>query len=162
MTRHCARKFWTLIVISIATVTSFAQLNRVLPESPPAFTVASTQADAAVDRVRDKNSAVVPTGVGNPLMLPGVLYDSGGAQASSVVVADVNGDGIPDLLVSNSCVSPSSCINGTIGVLLGNGDGTFQAAVPYDSGGYLAIVLAVGDVNGDGKPDLIVVNQLRR
>jgi hypothetical protein len=162
MTRRFARIFWTLIVISIATVTSLAQVNTVARTSPQAFTGASTQADAADaagDRVRDKNPAVAPTGVGNPLMLPGVLYDSGGAQASSAVVADVNGDGIPDLLVSNFCVSPSSCINGTIGVLLGNGDGTFRAAVPYDSGGYLAIALAVGDVNGDGKPDLIVVNQ---
>jgi uncharacterized protein (TIGR03437 family) len=45
-----------------------------------------------------------------------------------------------------------------ISVLLGNGDGTFQTAVSYpaDSG---PVALAVGDFNGDGKPDLIVVNR---
>ncbi len=49
--------------------------------------------------------------------------------------------------------------NGTVGVLLGNGDGTFQTAVTYDSGGYEAISVAVADVNGDGKPDLVVANR---
>jgi hypothetical protein len=58
---------------------------------------------------------------------PAVPYGSGGPYASSVAVADVNGDGKPDLLVGNYL---------GVGVLLGNGDGTFQAAVTYDSGGY--------------------------
>jgi len=44
------------------------------------------------------------------------------------------------------------------GVLLGNGDGTFQAPVTYSSGGQFPYSLAVGDVNGDGKPDLVVTN----
>jgi hypothetical protein len=47
----------------------------------------------------------------------------------------------------------------TAGVLLGNGDGTFRAAVTYGSGGYSASSLAIADVNGDGKPDLLVANQ---
>jgi hypothetical protein len=46
-----------------------------------------------------------------------------------------------------------------VGVLLGNGDGTFQPAVTCDTGGYEADSVAVADVNGDGKPDLVVVNQ---
>ena len=45
-----------------------------------------------------------------------------------------------------------------VGVLLGNGDGTFQTAVTYGSGGYYAYSVAVADVNGDGKPDLLVAN----
>jgi len=47
-----------------------------------------------------------------------------------------------------------------VGVLLGNGDGTFQGAVTYDAGGYGTDSVAVADVNGDGKPDLLVANQL--
>jgi hypothetical protein len=89
-----------------------------------------------------------------------VPYDSGGYGADSVAVADVNGDGKPDLLVANEC--DSSCGSeggaGLVGVLLGNGDGTFQSAVTYGSGGTVANSVAVADVNGDGKPDLLVAN----
>jgi hypothetical protein len=86
-----------------------------------------------------------------------VTDSSGGVYANSVAVADVNGDGKPDLLVANSCAD-SSCVNGNVGVLLGNGDGTFQSAVTYSSGGLSAYSVAVADVNGDGKPDLLVAN----
>ena len=85
-------------------------------------------------------------------------YDSGGYLALSVAVGDVNGDGKPDLVVANQCVSASNCNNGTVGVLLGNGDGTFQAPVSYDSGGAAAESVTVADVNGDGKSDLLVAN----
>ncbi len=57
-----------------------------------------------------------------------------GIYAYSVAVADVNGDGKPDLLVANDYANVH-VLNGTVGVLLGNGDGTFQTAVTYGSGG---------------------------
>jgi len=91
--------------------------------------------------------------------LPAVTYYSGAWDAYSVAVADVNGDGKPDVLVANYCIAMTNCTNGLIGVLLGNGDGTFQAAVTYSSGGSRAVSLVVADVNGDGKPDVLVANQ---
>ncbi|MGA8647835.1 MAG: VCBS repeat-containing protein [Candidatus Sulfotelmatobacter sp.] len=90
---------------------------------------------------------------------PAVAYGSGGFSATSVAVADVNGDGKPDLLVANTCASYGDCYNGTVGVLLGNGDGTFKPAVTYPSGGYGADFIVVADVNGDGKLDLVVAHQ---
>ena len=46
-----------------------------------------------------------------------------------------------------------------MGVLLGNGDGTFQTAVTLRLGwDRQAMSVAVADVNGDGKPDLVVAN----
>jgi hypothetical protein len=96
---------------------------------------------------------------------PAVSFDSGGDYALSVVVADVNGDGKPDLMVGNS----GACLGingGCVGVLLGNGDGTFKPPAVYGSGGYITawiagmpLPIAVADVNGDGKPDLVVANQ---
>jgi uncharacterized protein (DUF2141 family) len=92
-----------------------------------------------------------------------VGYGSGGQYARSVAVADVNGDGKLDLLVANLCHVNQDCSSGSVGVLLGNGDGTFQQAVSYYSGGYeingqTAAAVAVADVNDDSKPDLIVTN----
>jgi len=97
-------------------------------------------------------------GNGDGTFQPAVSYSSGGQVPESVVVADVNGDGKPDLLVANLWQSFQHTQNGSVGVLLGNGDGTFQPPVIYGSGGYGAASVAVADVNRDGKPDLVVAN----
>ena len=60
----------------------------------------------------------------------------------SVVVADVNGDNKPDLVVINN---PGNSVS----VFFGNGDGTFQAAVNFLRRLVSACALAVTDVNGD-------------
>jgi hypothetical protein len=77
-------------------------------------------------------------------------YDVG-ASPGQVAVADLNRDGHPDIVTANQ----SSSLGGTLSILLGNGDGTFQApqtiTVPVRASG-----LAVGDLNGDGTPDLIL------
>ena len=52
-----------------------------------------------------------------------------GLTPSSVAVGDLNGDGKPDLAVANN-----SRDSGTVSVLLGNGDGTFQAAQNFAVG----------------------------
>ena len=107
----------------------------------------------------NSGSVSVLMGNGDGTFLTAVPYNSGGAEAFSVAVADVNGDGHPDLVVANNCTSSNSCANGNVAVLLGNGDGTFQSASAYGSGGNSARSVAVGDLNGDGKPDLVVANQ---
>jgi len=99
---------------------------------------------------------------GPPLFMPTVPYDSGGYTGKSIAVADLNGDGKLDLVIGNECAS-SGCTDGaSVGVLLGNGDGTFQTAVAYRTGGtsgpFFPVSIAIADVNGDHKPDLVVAN----
>jgi hypothetical protein len=92
---------------------------------------------------------------------PVVTYETGGVHALTVAVADLNGDGIPDLIVANSCsggILPGGvCSDGSAGVLLGNGDGTFQKARVFPSGGSMS-ALVVADLNHDGHPDVVVSN----
>jgi hypothetical protein len=94
-----------------------------------------------------------------PLFLPVVTYDAGGGEAGAVAIADVNGDGKPDLVVANCGDCQVVIGSGSVAVMLGNGDGTFQKAVPYGSGGVTTLSVAVADVNGDGKPDVVVANR---
>jgi Bacterial Ig-like domain (group 3)/FG-GAP-like repeat/FG-GAP repeat len=103
-------------------------------------------------------AAANATGPSAPFFLPPVIYDPDGYGYSrvSVAIADVNGDGKPDLLVANR-FSCAGC-NGSVAVFLGNGDGTFQSAVTYGAGALEAESIVVADVNGDGKPDVLVGN----
>ena len=88
---------------------------------------------------------------GFPLIfLPMVTYASGTATGA-VAIADLNGFGKPDLAVVNYDNSFGS--TGSVTVLLGNGDGTFQPPVSYPVLGAEAV--AIADVNGDGKCDLV-------
>ena len=66
-----------------------------------------------------------------------------GSGPRSVAVGDFNGDGAQDLAVANRD-------SNNVSVLLGNGDGTFQAAVNFGAGAGPRSV-AVGDFNGDGE-----------
>ena len=85
--------------------------------------------------------------------LPRVDY-AVGMNPRSVAVGDFNGDGIVDLAVANlNQFLPSN----NVSVLLGNGDGTFQAAVNFGAASNARSV-AVGDFNDNGKPDLPVAN----
>ncbi len=69
-----------------------------------------------------------------------------------VAVGDFNGDGIPDLAVIN-------LYDSTVTILLGTGGGAFQPAPNSPiTVGRGTISVAVGDFNGDGIPDLAVVN----
>ncbi|MBI4469726.1 MAG: VCBS repeat-containing protein [Acidobacteria bacterium] len=72
------------------------------------------------------------------------------SSSDSVAVADFNGDGRPDLAVTN----PGS---DNVSVLLGNGDGTFSRGLEFDKGGFARSV-AAADFNGDGHADLAAAN----
>jgi hypothetical protein len=94
---------------------------------------------------------------------PNTPYPNTVVSPSKLVVADVNGDHKPDVIVAESVsYAPfafAGNFRGGVSVLLNRGDGTFEAPVLYDSGGYItAIDVAAADVNGDGAPDIVVKN----
>ena len=70
--------------------------------------------------------------------------------ANSVAVADFNGDAIEDLVVTAAIQGDSE-----VDILFGNGDGTFAKAASYPFS-HLPKSVAVGDFNGDKKPDIAV------
>ena len=79
----------------------------------------------------------------------------------AVAVGDFNGDGKQDLAVANttSNLPDGGPGPGTVSVLLNLGDGGFASQVTYGSES-VPTGVAVGDFNGDGRPDLAVVNQI--
>jgi FG-GAP-like repeat/FG-GAP repeat len=69
----------------------------------------------------------------------------------SITVADINQDGVPDVITPNSTAD-------TVTVLLGVGDGKFDEPIIVGPTGHVPYGIAVGDFNGDGKLD-IATNQ---
>ncbi len=87
----------------------------------------------------------------------GTVFDQGPVGGDGVpgsaVAADFNGDGKLDLAVVGDYAS-----QGGVTILLGNGDGTFKAAGPNLDPTADFGLIATGDFNGDGIPDLVVTN----
>jgi hypothetical protein len=95
----------------------------------------------------DTTNVSVLLGNGNGTFQPHVDY-AAGFGSYSLVVNDINNDGKPDLIVANSNDG-----GGSVSILYGNGDGTFQAANTFHTGPHPDAVV-VADFNGDGKLDL--------
>jgi hypothetical protein len=76
-----------------------------------------------------------------------------GIRAEAICAGDFNGDGKPDLAVATDLDEI-----GSVTILIGNGDGTFQPQVSYPTGRF-SVFVTTGDFNGDRKLDLAVVNQ---
>jgi len=113
--------------------------------------LADLNGDGKLDLIGEGAGAdaiTVRLGNGDGTFQPEVTYATA-SNPSFPVVGDFNGDGKPDIAVL--------CEAGVVSVLLGNGDGTFQAHIdsPVDAGLH-NFSIAAGDLNRDGKLDLVV------
>jgi hypothetical protein len=93
-------------------------------------------------------------GEGNGSFLPGRTLTTG-RQTAYLAAADVNGDGLPDLIAGSFASS-------TLRVMFANGNGGFTAGTDYPAigitGSLTTQAFTVGDFNGDGHPDIASVN----
>jgi FG-GAP-like repeat len=78
-----------------------------------------------------------------------------GGSIYAFAVADVNGDGLNDIVASN--VTDPATQMPALATYLNNGDGTFGKPTYVDTPG--SILFTIDDVNGDGHPDIVMVNQ---
>ncbi|MGI4759273.1 MAG: FG-GAP-like repeat-containing protein [Janthinobacterium lividum] len=124
---------------------------------PESLAIADVNSDGKPDIITanyNSNTVGVLLGTGTGSFGSVVTYPTGTfSLPMGVAVADVNGDGRPDIAVASSG-------SGTAGVLLGTGGGAFGAVTAYNLGASSSLFgVALADVNGDGKPDLIAANE---
>jgi len=157
-----------LDLVAGSTASVFQLINSKLPTGPIRLANSGSTATASgpravvtgkfdADNFRDvatvnvNNGTVsVLIGKGDGTFKPRVDYPVG-TQPIGMVSVDLNQDGVTDLAALNSFASAPS-----VGVLIGNGDGTFKPVVTTALTSTPSGIVA-GDFNGDGKPDLAVI-----
>ena len=112
--------------------------------------------DMVVSVANDTQSAIFSLlNGGNGKFVPVTAVADDGQ--TSRALADLDGDGKPDLVCTRAYSDPNVDRQTDIDVEVsfGRGDGTFRGTQKYTVIGRF-VALEVGDVNGDGKPDLVI------
>jgi hypothetical protein len=140
---------------------TFRAGNTVLTDD---FPVSVTAGDFNGDGITDlawvvgdthtKATVQVALGNGDGTFGPITTMPLGGFIGGSISNADVNGDGIADLVVVAAALTSDQ--SGDAAIFLGNGDGTFQSPIVFPAG-FFSTSGIVADFNGDGLPDIAVI-----
>jgi len=113
--------------------------------------------DGNIDLVvanRSSDDVTVLLGHGDGAFEPPAISTTGPDTGPySLAVADFNLDGVPDVVTANYKTSTAS-------VLLGIGDGRFEAPIDAGPTGTTPYGVATGDFNGDGKPEFATANAI--
>jgi flagellin len=100
--------------------------------------------------------ATVRLGNGNGSFGQSAIYatENGGSEAQ-LLLGDINGDGISDLITAGR----TDAYHGAITLRLGQGNGTFGTALSYDINTWSVYALGLVDTNGDQIPELITAGR---
>ena len=133
--------------------------NYPLGAGPLSVSLADVNGDQKLDLMavnRGDKSVSVLLGNGDGTFQSALTYPLGNSPVA-LVTGDFNSDHKLDLAVVGDCGSAACAQPGEVSVLLGNGDGSFQAAGTY-AVGYSPSALAAGDLNGSTNLAIVVAN----
>ena len=127
---------------------------------PVSVALADVNGDRNLDIValnRLDKTASVMLGLGDGTFRQPMTFPLAGAPVT-VAVGDLNKDGKPDLAVLEDCGTAKCSQEGSLEILVGAGDGSFQSTASYPVG-YSPVSIAVGAIHGDKNLDLVVANR---
>jgi hypothetical protein len=134
------------------------QVTNAVGNGPVGVVAADLNHNGILDVITTNNYAddiSVLMGNGDGTFQPAESYPAGDGP-TALVVGDFNGDGRLDVAVADS--GDDNGDGQGVSILMGNGDGTFQAPIFYSAGTYPSAIVA-GDFTGNGILDLAVANQ---
>jgi hypothetical protein len=165
-----ARLFLMSLTLLLATVCVTAQdflsAKLISPSELPVGAGILASGDLNGDGISDVVYSIPPVSIPGPTSMgvafgsPTGLHPAGvySQAPRSVVIADVNGDGKPDI-VGGLNVGPTA----EVVVYLNRGDGTFTGPVTSpvvtNNSDWPSVSIGVGDFNGDAKPDVMLTDQ---
>jgi len=141
----------------LAQTISFTRTDYPVGSFPSSVATGDLNGDGYLDLVvanGDDNNVAVLFGNPDGKFQPAIRFAAGNGPVS-VVIADFNGDGNLDIATANAGVSEPTQ---SVSVLLGDGNGNFGTPINSSTGTY-PMAMAVGDVNNDGIPDLVLAQE---
>jgi hypothetical protein len=117
------------------------------------LTVVDLNGDGINDIFSSSSGATVLLNAGKATFAGAVTFTTGGQKLESEALGDLNGDGAPDVAVSD--------VQGNLQILLNDGHGVFSTPATTPAGNLFGMFnfgqVAIGDFDGDGKGDVALV-----